>query len=649
MSGKIRCPQCQTRFALPSEVQENRIWCPGCGTALTRRPAEPADSRITAPPPAPPETGSSRPVSSVAAPRRLQTSSRTAPPDHPPQPTPFDLGEGLAAQNVDSLYSFRRPGRLWPRIVAVVLALGLIGGLFLLVSWMAANQKNRSQPSGIEDDGLPVATSDDQPAAETGEPGPSPETASARPAKDRSAKAPPPVRPVVGKPEYFSQRDWEQAWQRINGYLVKLDIVTPAGSRQATGLIVDSRGWVATSLSALKNAGRVSVTGAAKRLDNDPPWQTLTDEARGIIATDPQHDLAIIAINRSQVINLSDPRLATEDRLVPAHRMLIARTPPPNHSPWLTECRIDRRAAWSGLDETSQQVIERNGLDQQDAFQWVLFTPRAQSGIPEQVAGSPLLDLEGRIMALNTGFSANGDVLAVPATAVVKLLASIGPAPPVQPFSAAGQLSQSSPAGPDSQQTGGPAGDDFNGLTERIATAFRLCRETDWSADNAGEYRTFQDLARDLVAARNWLENRPMTDDEFATRETWFQEQMDAIVMSMSDDIDIDEFETGKSNQWFAESVNRDHPWCVLSVTVHKDAIMTGNIGDRPACTLKVLGTNEIVLAPLHVDGREFRQGREFLIFGELETGATGRIRNADNSQMTRVVRVHVSFWINEK
>ncbi len=644
MTGRIQCPKCQSRFQLPSQITGNRVWCPSCGCALTRRPAAPPNTE--APDSEPIVDGSPvRPTSSVVAPRRLQTSARTDPPAAPGQESAaslfqFDLPGGVAAANADSVYPWRRPSRTWPGIVAALLATGLIAGLFLLIAWMADGQ-NRAPATDSQtfaEAPEPVASGPSE--IEKGDPG-----AGESPSPDLAPELP----PVVETPEYFSRRQWDQAWQRVHGYLVRLDIETPLAGRQATGLIVDSRGWVVTSLSAIRDAARVTVTVAAKRLDDEPQWMVLSDEARGIIATDPANDLAIIAINRSQVINLTDPVLATEDRVVPAQRLLIARTPPPRHRPWLTECRIERRASFPELDPKWQQMLSGNDLHCDDRFRWVIYAPKQKTSLAPQLAGSPILDLQGTVVAFNTGYSVANAALAVPAESVAALLKSISGQPQARPFARSGELNRmTGGTAPGGNTAAADPNDEFSRLVAQVEEGIRSCRATDWSADDATEYTTFQNLVRDIVTARDWLASNSPDDAQLATRTEWVQNQMDEIVKSMTDDIDIDEFDSGKSNHWFATAINPDNPWCVLAVEVYQDAIMTGTVDNVPACTLKILGTNEIIVAPLLVDGRQYRKGRKFLIFGKVNLDKQFRLRESGEVQMARVVDVHASFWMHE-
>ena len=334
------------------------------------------------------------------------------------------ISTGINEERVDSLYAFRKRKRIWPTITAIILAVGLVGGLFYCVAWIVDQQAVIETASEIDDD---IAHESDSKADSKGRSQSAVADASNKTLIDETATAPTIPR-VFEKPEYFLANDWDQAWRKINGYLVRLVITTPTGTREATGMIVDSRGWVITSLSAIENATTVNVTGAAKRLQDDPQWLELSDLSRGIVTKAPQFDLAIIAINRSQVINLTDPNLASIDSVVPAQRLLIARTPPPGQASWISECRIDQRESLQQMAEMHQKVIQKNSLTTGDQFRWIVANLAGKTPITEQIAGSPMVDIDGRVHAIATGIALDGKMFAVPVGVVQDLIKSIGTA-----------------------------------------------------------------------------------------------------------------------------------------------------------------------------------------------------------------------------
>jgi hypothetical protein len=186
--------------------------------------------------------------------------------------------------------------------------------------------------------------------------------------------------------------------------------------------------------------------------------------------------------------------------------------------------------------------------------------------------------------------------------------------------------------------------DDFARLTSGIQSAIDECRRTDWSADNAAEYAVFQQLSRDLAELQDDIRSLPPDTIAARTRTEALDGFLDAMVDSLQADLVPDDFQSGKSNQWFASAVNTDNPWCVLAVEVDKSAIDSGReINGMPTCLLKILGTRELIVAPLLVSNSEFRTGSQFLVFGQLTPP------EPDDRSLMKVVSVHVSFQITRR
>ncbi len=639
MAGNCRCPKCETLFKVPGQATGNIVQCPSCQASLTiagrkKKQGSRNDVALDAPP------TDIRPVSSATAPRRLKTSGHEQfsefPIARPVHKEHFGISTGIHEGRIDNIYPFRQRKRLWPSIAAVALAIGFVGGLFFLVSWVVDRQGKPETTTEMDSPDVDVpVVSDDK--ADIG-----PEIVADNSNVDliEAAKPEPQLPRVFAEPEFFNRYDWDQVWQRINGYLVRLEITTPTGNREATGMIVDSRGWVVTSLSAIKNATTVKVTGAAKRLQDEPLWLELSDLARGIVASDPQFDVAIIAINRSQVINLADPKLESVDNVVSSQRLLVARTPPPGQAAWITESRVGRRASYAELDEAQQRIIQKNDLSASDPFRWIVCNMASESAITEQISGSPILDLDGRVLAFTTGYSLDGKMFAVPANVVLKLLESIGTSPQLQPFPG------NRMAGRGGEPVFAEPVDEFAQATANVEKGIQACRATDWSADNAEEFTAFQNLSKGLFDLQELVNSATNADQQLQRNET-LQSILTQISDSLGPDLELVEFDDGKSNLWFAGAISPENPWFVLAVTVSENSITTAAIDGQDAATIRLNGTNELVIAKTGIDGRIFQSGRKLLIFGKGDISRPAPHTSDESSGMVRLVDIHAGFWIN--
>ena len=188
--------------------------------------------------------------------------------------------------------------------------------------------------------------------------------------------------------------------------------------------------------------------------------------------------------------------------------------------------------------------------------------------------------------------------------------------------------------------------DEFTRTAALVRTGIQKCRETDWTADNAEEFAEFQDLSRGLFELQELLD--VSGDAELAQqREETHQAIFNEIAESLSPDLDLAEFDNGKSNQWFADAITPTNPWCILAVTVTKNAIETSAIDGQDAATLRLNGTNEVVVARLGIDGRNFQTGRKMLIFAKVDVNRPAPHNDGQTAGMVRLIEVHAGFWIN--
>ncbi|MGI9516272.1 MAG: S1 family peptidase [Pirellulaceae bacterium] len=628
MADTIRCPRCDLHFSRSQLANATPGQCPACDAPLGN--PDPASDSVLAS-----SSSIRKPSISASAPRRLQTSAQPA--DR--KRTNSDISGGTAVaddgkkaqpefaiaagEGTSSAYPFRKKKRIWTTLLAWGLAIASIGGLFTIVSVMS---DGRTEPSAQSppDDGTEdaddvseeVVDEIDQALAER----------DMQPVRTaRSQPAPVRLDPVDETPIFFTEREHEQLWKKINSYLVRLEVRTPVEKRTVTGMIVDSRGWVLTSLSALQDAGEVSVAVAAKELGGETPVREMVDLSRGIIASDPKFDLALISINRAQVINIADIAMAERDDIVPARRLLVARTPPIRHRSWLTECRVSQRGNVDRLDELLQTSIRNAGLTDEGAVEWLAFPPTPETNRSQEMAGSPLLESDGTVVAISTGVFADDELVVVPVAHVRNLIASIsGSTPQPSAFPRAADLARQLVAEADVEASPEAAEkadtqNSWTGIITGLVSTTSQCRETDWTAESTEEYASLQKLAEHLYLAHRWIG----TNLELVDNPEYFDEQLQAaleeIGLSLEDDLIIDEFEAGKGNEYFSEQVNSGNPWFALYAVVEKDLFNSPRFRGQNTVVFRILGTDEYVLSPIYEDARSFRSGRRFLLFGKLD------------------------------
>ncbi len=634
MRNILECPACKSRIQVKSSSAS--VACPNCGSDIENPAPRKRHPRKR-----------EKPSSEIRPPRRLQSdphyeANPPAAPAVPPQPA--RAKQGLAPQDgVDleigsgatAAYPSRPKINYWAALTTTVLAIIAIGGLFYIVTMLSKSEDIRN------------ADSINAPENKSGSPSkskPSLDALAKNAPKKSVVKAAPQLPPIDETPQFFNLAGMKNVWKSVNGYLVKLEVRTPIRNRTVSGLIVDSRGWVVTSLSALRDAGEVEVTLAGKELDDNPPFRELVDLSRGIIAEDPVHDLALIAINRAQVINLADIPIKPTDNIVEATRLMIARTPPPRHQRWLAECRIDQRGSFSELPENIRQSVDSAGVSADETTNWLIYPPRLPSNLSDELFGSPLIDGQGNVVGINTGVQSKTQTAAVPAAALLKLIDSVGDDPKLKPFPRAANMIRQQAGTDNPEET--KALQSFDDITRKLSAQLDACRRTDWTADNSTEFQSMQALSKSFFEFFDWRTKAGFQVEDVEKYEERFQEIMDEMGMSLEDDLDRSELLNGKGNDFFASLVTPENPWFIMGVKVDLGQFNSPSIKGQESVTFRILGTDKHLITIAGSGARDFRQGRRFLIIGKLSDQKPFRTSLFEGETSIPVVETPLYFQI---
>lgn len=304
----------------------------------------------------------------------------------------------------------------------------------------------------------------------------------------------PSVPPNFPKFLMFSRRQVDQIWKQSKPYIVSLEIHGPRGVLPAVGTIVDSRGWIATSHSAIKDAWKIEVSSVPEPANRHRRNESLRDVVRGIVVSDPDTDIAILAVNRRFVVSLAEVPIAGDDRLVQANRLVAVVPPNPNNYYGVSEITIAQRGESDKLPETIQRRLATLSGDVGDVNWMVVTSDR------EILPGTPLFDHQGELkgMASLTGHSQS---LAVPVKHLPMLVSrgsdKLIPLKPPMIATEAGEvrIAMEHPAA---------------GLQQRIQLTGTKCKELDFIPENSDDLQTLVEFLLSLQAGREFLkENKP--------------------------------------------------------------------------------------------------------------------------------------------
>ncbi|HMO14805.1 MAG TPA: hypothetical protein PKD64_06540 [Pirellulaceae bacterium] len=221
-------------------------------------------------------------------------------------------------------------------------------------------------------------------------------------------------------PETFTLPQFREIWDGLNSYVVNLEIKNESGTHYATGLIIDSRGWVATSALAIEGAIEVRVSLAARSLDSGAALREMSDISRGVISRDAARDIAIIGINRDLVLNFTDVKTAADATIIPGQRVISARTPPLNRRSWFVESRVDRRVRVHEILSDLEKHYAKQGTSMADD-QEVWFICKRNVG--DSFRGAIILNDRGEVIGMNTGFELVSDENSQPIVPISSVLA----------------------------------------------------------------------------------------------------------------------------------------------------------------------------------------------------------------------------------
>jgi len=201
----------------------------------------------------------------------------------------------------------------------------------------------------------------------------------------------------------------------VKPYMMLLEIESPTGTTYATGTIVDSRGYLLTSLAAATGATKITVSSARSRsqIKNvvTPP---VSDTVRGVIAVSNAQQWALLEINRRFVLNAADIRLLEIDRIVSRQPLLRMVAPRSSKDYAVSEMRVDQRRRSSKLAAGQKELL--NIADGDADVNWII-SPRS----PYDQLGAALVSPEGKLMAVLVNFDQNSSYY-INTSAIGKLL-----------------------------------------------------------------------------------------------------------------------------------------------------------------------------------------------------------------------------------
>lgn len=197
---------------------------------------------------------------------------------------------------------------------------------------------------------------------------------------------------------FLSSSDAADQGAAVKPYMVLLEIESPAGTTYATGTIVDSRGYVLTSLQAVTGATKIQVSSARSRAQiknqETPPT---SDTVRSVVAVSNDQQWALLEIDRRFVINAADIRIPKTDRIVSMQPLFRVVAPQSSNDFAVSEMRVNARRKSSALAKKEKERLNVSEGDKDT--NWIQSSYTAYDRL-----GAALISEDGELLAVLVSF-----------------------------------------------------------------------------------------------------------------------------------------------------------------------------------------------------------------------------------------------------
>ena len=503
MDHYIECPVCEERFHVHISDPEKKLTCVGC----KRKFLFSAAAKLATPSPATNSKTEGRlaiPHSPVKPSTKPQENEEPAPPETQTESIELSKTAPLTSRG---LQNRRRNKRKVIKALATVIVLAAIIGILsgLLIMRLSRTPVSADQ-SGTEKVELPQAADTETKDPDTA----GPETSNANDPALAQVAPGSTVKEVADtkilfkdlpeqKFEYYDKKAVDECWDLVVPHLLSLTVHDAYGTHPAVGTIIDSRGWIVTSYSAIKGASKIEVRASAKKIDELPNNNLLSDIVRGVIAVEPSKDLAILSVNRRFVQSFADIAITDENRVI-VTEFLIQHTPPSGARPYgRSETKMQFCGTAETLSDSGKTEVAKRSQIATDSY-W-LVCPDKQQSLP----GSPLTRISGILEAINV-FNKDDLAYYVPVHELKALMSDSADEP--QPLSVLGGSDLSDVA------VALSADHPARNASVSLNQFAKQCEEFNWIPAEKSQYESLQAFSEKFAELVQYTETNQDSDPE---------------------------------------------------------------------------------------------------------------------------------------
>ncbi len=407
---------------------------------------------------------------------------------------------------------------------------------------------------------------------------------------------------AAGREEYYS------LWTKIHPYLVRLQVQTAAGAQRTVGgVIVDSRGYVATSYRAIRDAVSIEVRASSKALAAGDAIGELSDNVRGLIASNEAHDLAILQINRRFVSTFANVSIVGPTSALPGDRCIVAAPPTDPHRIWLADFPIRHVQPLDQLLAQFQNAITECKLDSDAQANWIVGAIPTNRFVP----GSPIFSLNGELVGLLTAATVESHGIACSGADIPALIKTSEGTPLPFPIDSeiAAKVSDAADVALSMPSPDSPA---FP-TTDALSQAVQSIAQNEFFPKSPEQYLSFRNLAEAIFEIEVTLQGNDLTSEQSQELRSFLEGTLDRFqkeleVANEANPARVDDF-----NRLAIESAVDDRGFVAFGevATIGQSAI-----NGAPYVIFRLPGADDHLSTGIRVDGPIFLPGSRWLLIG---------------------------------
>lgn len=394
-------------------------------------------------------------------------------------------------------------------------------------------------------------------------------------------------------------------WDEVNTALVDLTVRDAGGNtRSGRGVLVDRRGWIATSFTLVDRATDVVATFAGGD----------RAECSGLLVKRPRANLALLQIDREFVGSsreLKTQTIATSWTPGAGERVFLGAREEP--FPTTTSGFVLAEAIPAG-----NRARLPDALRDATGARLLKFLVTVE----DDQEGMPLLLSNGKVAGICVALGPTRGGYAVSAAPLVEMIASVVPGTVVA-FDSGSSPPKSGVLNPQQPNPATPPDESF----ERFAQLVDQLADFGWRPETTEHYAGFQLLALGLNAMQSLIDDAESLPEGQRER---MQRTIDGALERIVDAPIPDAEERGRINRLGLEAISNDESpergvflWgkCVM----RPEDFGVREVDGLPGYAFQIVGTGEVVVMGIgeSQSGRKIRIGNDYLILGTLDPGST--------------------------